>query len=108
MVPADAVERDDMEILDVLSPCGATAASRSHAPRLSGLRGKTVCELSNGLWESHRIFPLIRELLHKQVPDVTVVPYDEFPVGSRAIDVDDIAQAVVARGCQAVIGGNAG
>ena len=98
-----------MVTLEVFNPCGAVGTTKlHHAPRLPELSGKTVCELSNGLWEDNRTFPLIRELLRKQFPDTNFVPYTEFPVGHVKIDVDDIGEIIAKKGCQAVIGGNAG
>ena len=79
-----------------------------YAPRLSDLSGKTICELSNGkAWEVDRTFPLIRQMLKERFPDIKIVPYTEFPVGVREIDIDDIGDLVAAKGCDAVIGGNA-
>ena len=92
--------------LEVYNPAGAVRTSLVHAPRLDTLNGKTICELSNSLWETHRMFPLIREQLQARFPDAKLVPYTEFPVGSHFIDVDEIGELVQKRGCQAVIGGN--
>lgn len=92
--------------LEVFDPTGATGATQTHARRLDTLNGKTICELSNSLWETHRTFPLIRELLKERFPDAKFVPFTDFPVGSHFIDVDEIADLVKAKGCDAVIGGN--
>jgi hypothetical protein len=94
--------------LEVFDPTGAGEVTHLHAPRLSDLNGKTICELSNGLWEAHRIFPLIRELLTKQFPDVKIIPYTEFPVGKGGIDDEKIAEMVKKKGGHAVITGTAG
>ena len=96
-----------MITLEVFNPCGLSPKTRPHAPRLSELSGKTICEISNGLWESERTFPLIRKLLQKQF-SYTSVPYTEFPVGNHGIDIDEIGEIVKKKGCQAVIGGNSG
>lgn len=98
-------ERGQMN-LEVFDPTGALGATQMHAPRLDGLSGKTICELSNVLWEASRTFPLIRELLRARFPDATIVPYTEFPVGRNLIDVDKIGEVMQEKGCQAVIGGN--
>ncbi|MBI2908202.1 MAG: hypothetical protein HYX92_11190 [Chloroflexi bacterium] len=92
--------------LEVYNPAGAVRASQTHAPRLDTLSGRTICEVSNAMWETHRTFPLIRELLQARFPDATVVPYTEFPSGSHFIDVEGIGEALQKKGCQAVIGGN--
>ncbi|MFC1990308.1 hypothetical protein ACFLVW_07155 [Chloroflexota bacterium] len=96
-----------MVTLEVLDPCGLVGVTGTHAPRLSELSGKTICELSNGAWEANRTFPLIRELLQKQFPTAKVIPYTEFPVGHDQIDIDEIGKIVKDRGCQAAIVGNA-
>jgi hypothetical protein len=96
--------------LEVFDPSGFTESAKLslHAPRLSDLSGKTICELSNGkAWEVDRTFPLIRQMLKERFPDIRIVPYSEFPVGGREIDIDDIGNLMVAKGCDAVIGGNA-
>ncbi len=94
--------------LEILDPTGASEITHLHAPRLSDLRGKTICELSNGLWEIHRIFPLIRELLQKQFPDIKIIPYTEFPEWKGGIDDEKIAALVKEKGGHAVITGIAG
>lgn len=97
--------------LEVFNPSGSidTAEPHHYAPRLVDLRGKTICEISNGLWEDHRTFPLIRQLLKKQFPDIKFVPYTELPVGiQEKKDIDNIGDILAAKGCDAVIGGNSG
>ena len=91
--------------LEVYNPAGTTEVANVHAPRLDTLSGKTICELSDGIWEHARTFPVIRELLQKRFPDARIIPYTEFPVGE--IDVEGIGEAVKDRGCDCVIVGNA-
>jgi hypothetical protein len=92
--------------LEVYDPQGNIGEIKPHAPRLSDLAGKTICELSNGKWNDDKTFPLIRELLQKQFPTAKILPYSQFPVGGK-IDNDDIGTILKDRGCQAVIVGNA-
>ena len=94
--------------LEVYDPTGAIEINQLYAPRLADLSGKTIGELSNGSWGQDRIFPLIRKLLQKRFPDTKIIPYTEFPVGSFRIDVENIAEIMKAKGCQAAIIGNAG
>ncbi len=94
--------------LEVYNPTGNTQLIQSHAPRLDTLAGKTICELSNGEWGAQRIFPAIREALQKRFPDLKIIPYTEFPVGTEKIDHETATDMLVSRGCQAVISGNAG
>ncbi len=102
--------------LRVYDPGGSFEVTQTFAPRLSDLRGKTICELSDGQWEDTRTFPLITELLQKLYPTAKILPYTEFPHessgsapgGGFAIDLDTTADMVKQKGCQAVIVGNAG
>jgi hypothetical protein len=96
--------------LEVFDPRSAAldADKYHYAPRLADLNGKTIGEISNGLWESDRIFPRIRDLLQKRFPDIKFVPYTELPSGVDNIqDNENIGDIVAAKGCDAVIGGPA-
>jgi hypothetical protein len=93
--------------LEVFDPRGSALDSNKYhyAPRLADLNGKTIGEISNRIWESDRIFPLIRELLKKRFPDIKFVPYTELPSGLDNIqDNDSIGDLIAAKGCDAVIG----
>jgi hypothetical protein len=103
--------------LTLYNPTGAAEVTQLFAPRIDTLAGKTICEVSNDAWESNRTFPLIRELLQKMYPTAKFIPYTEFSptitgaTGSPTyggIDDDKTAAFVKAKGCQAVIVGNAG
>ncbi len=94
--------------LEVYDPSGATEVTQLFAPRLADLNGKTICELSDGIWEDHRTFPLIRELLQRQFPTAKIIPYTEFDVGRAEMETDSNIALLVKKGCQAVITGNAG
>ena len=98
----------DPVTLEVFDPTGSMEVTQLFTPRLADLNGKTVCELSDDMWEAHRTFPVIRELLQRQFPTAKIVPYTEFPMGTTNIDSDKIGGTVKAKGCQAVIVGNAG
>jgi len=105
---AGTVQSSKQVKLEVYIPTGSTQVVQSHATRLTTLAGKTICELSNGEWGAHRIFPAIRELLRKRFPDAKLVPFTEFPVGTEKIDNEATIDRVARRGCDAVIVGNAG
>jgi len=66
--------------LNVYNPTGGFEVTQLHAPRLPDLKGKTICELSNGGWEDHRILPAVRQSLAKQFPDAKFIPLDQFPI----------------------------
>jgi len=92
--------------LEVYNPTGALEVKQLFKDRLDTLDGKTICEMGSS-WESDRTFPLIRTLLQNQFPTVSFVEYTEVP----RWDVNagqEMADAVLALGCDAVIVGNAG
>jgi hypothetical protein len=107
-VPAGEAAEAGPVALEVYDPTGATEITNLFSARIDTLEGKTICELTNASWEARRTFPFIRELLQNQYPTAKIIPYTEFPQGTSAIDVKDIANMVKERGCDAVILGNAG
>ena len=94
--------------MKIYDPTGAFEVTQLFSPRLEDLNGKTICEISNGIWEAYRILPAIRELLQQQFPTVKIIPYTEFPVGTEEIDDDIIGDMVKAKGGQAAIIASAG
>ena len=93
--------------LKVHNPTGVFEVRQMHAPRLPDLNGRTIAELSNGGWQDQRIFAEVRRLITGKFPDVKLLPYSEFPVGSERIDRESTIDMLVARGAEAVITGNA-
>ena len=94
--------------LTVHSPAGAFEISQPYADRLMDLSGKTICELSNGLWEDARIFGCIRGLLQKRFPDARIIPFTEFPIGTEQIDQESAVDLLLKKGCEAAIVGIGG
>lgn len=94
--------------LQLYPPTGGIEVTQLHAPRVSDLNGKTICELSDNQWQAQRTFVALREVLQKQFPTAKFIAYTEFPTGSDGIDNDKTAQITKDKGCQAVIVGNAG
>ncbi len=92
-------------VLEVFDPSGATEVSELHAARLDSLEGKTICELSNDSWGAAFHFDYLRELIQREYPTATIIPFTEFPT---EIDSDKVADMLVERGCDAAIIGNAG
>ena len=101
---------------EVLSPLGESTVEVPATVRfLPDLKGKTICEVRNGLFKSEVSFPIIRELLQKRYPDLKVIPYSEFPTqwaqphtAEILKRVDTAVALMVQKGCDAVITGNAG
>jgi hypothetical protein len=104
-IAAMAAESLTWQISD---PTGAMDITELHAPRLDTLAGKKICELSNDSWQAHRVLPAIRDQLRQRFPSAKFVPFTEFPQGNRGIDSEKAAELVAAKGCQAVIIGDAG
>jgi hypothetical protein len=100
------LRRQKPMILEVYNPAGAIEITEVHAPRLQDLRGKTICELSDRLWEDFRIFPRIRELLEDRFPDLNVIPYTEFP-NIYGIEANVLIEKLKNKGVQAAIVGTA-
>ena len=96
-----------MPTLEIFDPSGATEITRLHASRLPSLEGKTIAMLSDDMWQAHRMLPLLRAMLEKRYPDITIIPETEFPMGNNAMDTDAAVDMVVDRGVDAVIVGNA-
>jgi hypothetical protein len=93
--------------LTVHQPGGTLEVVQSHAARLGTLAGKTIGELSNGVWEDQRTFEAIRAALQKRLPDTTFVPFTKFAIGSEQIDSETAIDRLIDKGCDAVITGNA-
>jgi hypothetical protein len=91
--------------LKVHNPSGTLEVIQGHAPRLPGLNGRTICELSNALWEDHRIFPYIRQLLKERFPEAKIIPYTEFPMGTEPVENEATIDKLEQKGCEAVITG---
>jgi len=99
-------DRESMVFGEVFDPTGAFEVTHRHAPRLADLKGKTIGELSDRVWEDFRTFPFIREQLQKRIPDLKIIPYPEFP-NVYGIQEEMLIQVLEEKGCQGVIVGNA-
>ncbi len=93
--------------LEVLDPSGAYEVTKLFAKRLDNLNGKTVCMVSNNIWQSWRTFPLIGDLLKKQYPTVKIVSWEQFGSDFESKPTEGLAK-MKALGCDAAIVGNAG
>ena len=103
---------DGDTLYDILSPVGETTVDAGHvAARLNTLNGKTICEVWNGLFSGEKTFPKIRALLKKRYPDINIIPYTELPI----VDIvrtekalESLHEALLQKGCDAIIAGNGG
>ena len=96
-----------MSTLEVFDPSGATEVTTLHATRLPSLDGKKVALLSDDMWQSHRILPLIGAYLSARFPSLTLVRETELPMGNSGIDNDHTAQLLAHMCVDAVVVGNA-
>ena len=109
-------EKKHVEQFDVFSPLGEPAVEAYHpANRPANLNGKTICEVTNGLFGSGVTFPKIREILKKRYPDIKIIPYTEFPIqgihDSTEIQLERVkttTDLLLKNGCDVLITGNGG
>ena len=94
---------------DAIWPLGPKHAPSEKLPeRLDTLSGKVVAELWDYLYEGDRAFPILRDELRKQFPNVTFV---EFPVFGNIHGADELEvvgrlpETLAAHGVDAVICG---
>jgi hypothetical protein len=100
--------------LKVFNPTSTVTPQTKNAARLDTLNGKTICELATtgaAYWRADLTFPIIRDLIRKQFPDVKFLPYTEFPDGRSErypVPLNEIGELLRRKGCDAVLVGNGG
>jgi hypothetical protein len=105
-VPAPAAKPAPVT-LEVLNPIGIISVTKEAAPRVQDLHGKKVCLIwETGMWRGEEILPLVGAMLKQRVPDVTIIPWTEFP-SPTSPDKDTLA-LIKAKGCDFAIVGNGG
>jgi hypothetical protein len=96
-------------VYEVVYPLGKLGLEvMSPAPSIPDLNGKTVCELWHAEFQGDITFPVIRELLQKQFPDVNIIPYTEFEASKVTTEIPGVVAQIKEKGCNVVIGGNGG
>lgn len=78
------------------------------APRISDLRGKTVCELSNYMFRVEEVFPIIRQLWGEQYPGIKFIDYPQ--IGNihgwnEAEVLANLPEVLRKLGCDVAVGG---
>jgi hypothetical protein len=96
-----------MVTIEFHDPSGSLEVTTPHAPRLPTLEGKRIGFVSNEQWQAYRMLPLLKDLLEKDIPGITVLPIDAFPQGNALIGTEETAALVKKSGVDAVIVGNA-
>jgi hypothetical protein len=101
----------------VVSPSGDTVVAKAGlSPRLATLEGNTVGLVWNRVFRGDETLPVIGELLQDRFPNLTVVPWDEFPATSpmdlhatkQQARLKELRDALLDKRVDAVIAGNAG
>ncbi len=93
---------------DVLWPRGKRAIENLPlAKRPDTLKGLTIGELWDGLFRGNEIFPVLRKEISKRFPDVTFIPWTDFPRdGDHGFPDWDLHPGLPAeKGCDLVIVG---
>ncbi len=97
--------------LEVFNPTGSIEVTNLHSPRLDGLEGKTICEITNGNYNFDNTFPRLRQVLKNMYATATIIPYTEFDTLANVVDEKSMAgilKQLEEAGCDGVIVGNAG
>jgi hypothetical protein len=96
-----------MTRLEFYDPSGTLEVTQAFAPRLDQLEGKRIGIVSNEQWQAFRMLPMLKALLEKDFPGITVLPVDAYPQGNALIGSEETAALVKKSGVDAVIVGNA-
>ncbi len=98
--PTSSAQAQAPVTLTVYDPTGSIQVTQLNAKRLDTLAGKTICQLSDGMWQDSRTFPVITELLQKQFPTAKIIPFTEFAgciTGGNTVCAD-VADRIKAKG----------
>ena len=101
------------EIYKVVWPSGRLEVKTgSLAPRLAGLEGKTICELSHDSYRGDDIFPALRDSLRKRYKDIKFVEYSTFgnfrdprKYGAELEKYPGLRDLMLSHNCDAVVAG---
>ena len=96
-----------MATLEFHHPGGASEIEHIHARRLESLAGKTVAVVSDDMWQTHRMLPLLRQELTGRIEGIRFIPETDLPSGTYAMDQESMVDAVIESGAEAAIVGNA-
>jgi len=97
---------------EVVWPCGNRVVEAiPYAQRLDTLEGKTICELSNRIYRSDEIFPLLEKELSNRYTGVKFVNYKTFGSihgGEEGNVIAALPNALKQNKCDVVISGVGG
>ncbi len=97
-----------VEKFEVLRPVGEPSAKRqTSASRVQDLNGKTICAVSNGMFQADTVLSTFGDLIKKRYPTAKVIPWTELPLSSILGDIEksskELSKAYQEKGCDAVI-----
>jgi hypothetical protein len=96
----------------VVWPLGKRASEKvTLVPRITDLKNKTICELSDYGFKAEEIFPLLRASLAEQYPGIKFIDYTNFGNThgpQEAKMVAGLPEKLRQYGCDAVISGVGG
>ena len=93
---------------DVFSPIGEPKAQpEPPSTRITDFKGKTIGQVWNAEFRADQVFTALTELLKQRFPDIEVVSWNELPTTQQRMDtgknMEDLRQAYLQKGCDAVI-----
>ena len=91
--------------LTLYDPTGSYQVTKTFAPRLDTLEGKTICLVGQD-WRAAETWPIVTQLLQKQFPTAKI--NDTKIAYLAGSDIPGLEDKIKAAGCQGVILGNAG
>src|SRR5581483_8330015 len=105
------------EVYAVVSPSGETVVEKlGLSPALQTLEGKTVGLVWNRVFRGDETLPVIGEELQKRFANLTIIPWDEFPITSIPLmhakrvkqTLATYVEALLDKRVDTIIAGNAG
>ncbi len=93
---------------EIVSPVGDPKAQpEPPATKIADFRGKTIGQVWNAEFRADQVFTALTELLKERFPDIEVVSWNELPTTQQRMDtnknMEDLRQAYLQKGCDAVI-----
>jgi len=93
---------------EVVSPIGQPKSQpEPPSTRITDFKGKTIGQVWNAEFRADQVFTALTELLKQRFSDIEVVSWNELPTTQQRMDtgknMEDLRQAYLQKGCDAVI-----
>ena len=93
---------------DVVNPIGEPSAQpEPPSTKITDFKGKTIGQVWNAEFRADQVFTALTELLKKRFPDIEVVSWNVLPTTQQRMDInknmEDLRQAYLEKGCDAVV-----